>query len=164
MTTRFSDNLVKWQQGEQLCSLPYRVIASIIVICLFSYTTLNGANCKSLHNLNSLFEGSYTELLIIEDDSGESIAIEVPDCFVNTEPLDSDDENDSENDFCSYCLVMSGGTGLTHSFPLFITPQLPSERDIFHLIEFTFNSTTVSTCSQRGPPVLSYCPHSFNPV
>ncbi len=134
----------------------FRSVSILLIFCLFNYTTLNSANCKSLCKVNEFFKGQYTQLLVIEDDSGESIALPMSECV---EDVDTDEENTDSNsvdvDFCSYCIVMSGGTALAADLPLIINPVVPLGLEIIYENEFRYNKPIITNCSQRAPPAIS---------
>ncbi len=131
-----------------------RSAALLTALLLFNYSILSSANCKSFCNLNKIYENAYTELLIIEDDSGNSLVLTDSFCEVDT---GSDDESESEGgtgcEHCAYCNASSTGMAFQHMPPLVLEPAITVNKEILNRGRTFLNKQISLNHPQRAPPL-----------
>lgn len=133
--------------------LRHRSASLLFALFLLNFSILSSYNCQSFCNLNKLYDDAYSELLILEDDSGESIAIPDSFCevdFGSDEGSDSDDSADCEQ--CAYCHACSIGISFQHVPPLLLVQTVPASKSIFYQGQIFRNKQITLNNPQRAPP------------
>jgi len=130
-----------------------RGIIGLIAILFLNYSTLSSANCKSFCNLNKMFDHAYTELVVLEDDSGETVVLPDSFCEVDTGSDDgSEDDDSSACDNCPYCHACNIGMTFQHVPPLILAQIIVSHTKIFNKGRSFVNKQITLNHPQRAPP------------
>jgi hypothetical protein len=130
----------------------FRFAALAFVLLFFNYSALSSYNCQSFCNLNKLYDDAYSEMLILEDDSGASVAIYDSFCEVDTGSEDDSDDDSCEQ--CAYCHACSIGMTFQHIPPLLLEQAIVANKKIFNQGRSFFNKQIHLNHPQRGPPAI----------
>jgi len=129
---------------------PHRAVVLSVALLLFNYNTLSSVNCKSFANLNRFFDAAYQEMVILEDDSGEAIAL--PDSFCDTDTTPGNDTDDGDGETCPYCQACSMGVAYQHVPALLLAAPAILEKKVFYWQRSSHHSQIFLTNPQRAPP------------
>ncbi|MBT3226543.1 MAG: hypothetical protein HN580_16855 [Deltaproteobacteria bacterium] len=130
-----------------------RSIVVLISLFFLSYSIISSASCRSFENLNKIFNNAYTELLVLEDDSGEMVVLLDSFCEVDTGSEDSSEENDDPDcEQCTYCQATNNGLVLTQAPPLNLNQAIASSQKIHNHGRSYINKKITLNHPQRAPP------------
>ncbi len=130
-----------------------RSIVVFVSLIFLNYSILSSANCRSFENLNKIFKNAYTELLVLEDDSGEKVVLLDSFCELDTGTDDSSEEHDSSDcEQCQYCQATNGGLVLEQAPPLNLNQAIPRSQKIFNHGRSYINKRINLNHRQRAPP------------
>ena len=146
-------SLFKRQPDRKGLIQPVALLAALLFL---NYSALSSYNCQSFKSLNKLYDNAFSELLILEDDSGESIVVPDSFCEVDTgSGSDSEKDGCTDCENCAYCQVSSTGMAFQHVPPLTLEPSIAVNKQIFNKGRSFLNKQITLNHPQRAPPLTA---------